>query len=361
MKNRFSNNDIEALLSLVRLGINHATYPLSQNYNWPVIQTLAYEQGLSAVVLDGVEKLPEEKRPPKDFTLQWIGEVLQTYEYRYEQYRRVIAEMAGFYNVHGLKMMVLKGYACSLDWPKPEHRPCGDIDIWQFGKQKEADALVALEINIKIDKSHHHHTVFNWRDFVVENHYDFINIHHHKSSREIERILKDLGKDDTHSMELYGEKVFLPSPNLHALFLIRHTSSHFAAEGINLRQVFDWGFFVKVHKEDVDWPWLEGVLHRFGMMEFYIILNAICVDELGFESNIFSKLQYDPSLKRQVFKEIVSPEYGIELPKVLIKRVAFKIRRWKGSAWKHELCYKESLWSAFLSGVCNHLIKPSSI
>lgn len=73
-------------------------------------------------------------------------------------------------------MMILKGYACSLDWPKPEHRPCGNIDIWLFGKQKEADALLANKKGLEIDSSHHHHhTIFYWRDFMVENHYDFFD------------------------------------------------------------------------------------------------------------------------------------------------------------------------------------------
>lgn len=48
-------------------------------------------------------------------------------------YLQAVASLAGFYNAHGYKMMVLKGYACSLNWPRPEHRPCGDIDIWLFG------------------------------------------------------------------------------------------------------------------------------------------------------------------------------------------------------------------------------------
>ena len=61
-----------------------------------------------------------------------------------------------------------------------------------------------------IDSSHHHHTVFYWRDFMVENHYDFVNIHSHKSNRKIETILKKLGQDESHSVEVYGEKVYLP-------------------------------------------------------------------------------------------------------------------------------------------------------
>lgn len=99
--------------------------------------------------------------------MEWIGETLQGYEYRYELYQRAIAELAEFYNSHGFKMMVLKGYACSLDWPKPEHRPCGDIDIWLFGQQREADAALVSWFKVqdpsfKIDSSHHHHTVFDW-------------------------------------------------------------------------------------------------------------------------------------------------------------------------------------------------------
>lgn len=207
------NQNHETLLALTRNGIGHSVADnLSGQVVWEDIQELANTHGLSAVVLDGIEKLQDNKRPPKELLLQWIGNTLQSYEQRYELYRKTIAEIAGWHNSHGYKMMVLKGYACSLNWPKPEHRPCGDIDIWQFGKQKEADEVLAREKGIKIDNSHHHHTVFTWRDFTVENHYDFLNVHHHKSNVEIEAILKELGQDDSHYVELYGEKYMYLHP-----------------------------------------------------------------------------------------------------------------------------------------------------
>ena len=89
--------------------------------------------------------------------------------------------------------MVLKGYACSLDWPRPEHRPCGDIDIWQFGEQKKADAAMKNE-GIEVDSSHHHHTVFYWNGFMVENHYDFINVFQHKSARRVGKNIQGVGE-----------------------------------------------------------------------------------------------------------------------------------------------------------------------
>lgn len=351
----------ESFLSLVRLGIGHHIDTLPINLDWHFIQTLAERQGLYAVVLDGIERLPNEKHPPQELLLEWIGEVLQNYEYRYDAYKNTIAEMAGFYNSHGFKMMVLKGYACSLNWPKPEHRPCGDIDIWQFGKQTEADATVACEKGIEIDNSHHHHTVFDWGDFMVENHYDFNHVHHHKSGPKLEKIFKELGKDASHYVILNGEKVYLPSPNLHTLFLLKHSMTDFAAFYVTLRQVLDWGFHVQKHHDEIDWEWLVGVINQFHMKDFFDCINAICVEDLGFQPSIFPYVQFNPSLKEKVLADVFAPKYTREEPNNLIPRLFFKFRRWKGNAWKHEMCYKESLMSGFWSGVKNHLLKPKSI
>ena len=318
-----------AFLKLVRLGIGHRADALSQNIDWLEMKDFAERHGLYAVVLDGIEKLPATARPPQEFLLEWIGEVLQGYEYQYEQYCKAIAKLAGFYNLHGYKMMVVKGYACSLDWPKPSHRPCGDIDIWQFGKQKEADALLAKEQGIEIDNSHHHHTVFNWHDFAVENHYDFINVYHHKSHTKLEKIFKKLAQDDTHYVELYGEKVYFPSPNLHALFLLKHTMLHFVSGEITLRQLLDWAFFVEKHTKVIEWGWLEKTLEEYGMMPLYQLFNAICMEDLGFSTLLFPSVQFNPSLKDKVLAEILMPDRVHNGNKGLILRLVGSFRRWK--------------------------------
>lgn len=291
----------KSFLSLIRLGIGHHSMDFPSNPEWPAIEALAVKQGLSAVALDGIEELRKFDYktlfPDKAVLTQWIGEVLQGYEYRYEMCRRTIAEMASFYNAHGFKMMILKGIACSHDWNKPEHRPIGDIDIWLFGRQKEADLALKTEKGIKIEDSFEHHTVFYWRDFMVENHYDFIDVHHRKSSPQLERILKSLGEDDSHYVDLYGERVYLPSPNLLALFLLRHSMEHFASTELTLRQLLDWAFFVEKHAKEVNWDWLIGLLEEFGMTPAFNVFNAICVEDLGFEAGLFHQVQFNPFLK----------------------------------------------------------------
>ena len=355
----------DAFWALVRQGIGRESRVLSQEIDWTAIKALADAHGLSAIVLDGINEVLKSNSQlstlNSQLKLSWIGEVMQNYEGRYASYEKAIGSLAGFYNQHGYKMMVLKGYACSLDWPNPKHRPCGDIDIWLFNQQAAADKELVSSFKFKIDSSHHHHTVFEWDGFSVENHYDFINVHHHKSNAEFEKILKQLGEDDSHFVVLNGENVYLPSPNLHALFLLKHLMMHFASEGIMLRQVVDWGFFVEKHSKDVDWNYVQEVLERFGGHQMFNTINAICVRDLGFDVAYFPTVRFDPNLKDRVVNEILAPKYSASVPKNIFGRVAFKVRRWRDNEWKHQLCYKDSMWSAFWSGAWNHLLKPSSI
>ena len=328
---------------------------------WEEIYAESERQAVTGILLHGIEKLSAEQRPAKVFLLQWIGEVMQNYETRYANYEKAISSLARFYNQHGYKMMVLKGYACSLNWPNPNHRPCGDIDVWLFGRQREADAALAREKGIKIDNSHHHHTVFFWGDFMVENHYDFVNVHTRKSSAELEKIFKSLGEDDSYSVEVLGEKVYMPSPNLHALFLAKHMASHFTGANITLRQVLDWAFFFEKHSSQIDRDWLIKMLKDFHLDEFMNSINAICVDELGFDAKIFPSVQFNPEIKSRVLNDIIQPEFEEASPKQLIPRLIYKFRRWQGNAWKQRLCYNESRWSAFWTGVWAKMLKPASI
>lgn len=172
----------EIFLHLVRLGIGHCSYYTSfQDVDWESLRALAAKQGLSAIVLDGLDvEIAAHVRNegidmPQRLRLEWIGEVMQNCEARYADYEKAIKDLAGFYSSLHIKMMVLKGYGLSLNYPKPNHRPCGDIDIWNFGKQKEADDWMTKECGIKVDTSEHHHTVFWWKDYMVENHYDFLS------------------------------------------------------------------------------------------------------------------------------------------------------------------------------------------
>ena len=366
----------KTFLTLVRLGLGHPAaldsetvqgISLPETIDWDAVLTLASEHGLAAIASDGAQVLSGQgalsgkRAMAPELKMRWIATVLRSYEQTYGDYRMRIAQLASLYQKHGFRMMVLKGYGLSLNYPVPAHRPCGDIDIWLFGRYKEADAALSQELSIPIDNAHHHHTIFQFRGYTVENHYDLVDTHYGHGNTELEKIFKSLTEKDLSSTEINGQTIWLPSPDFNALFLLRHMMQHFASTRMNIRQLLDWGLFVKRHSSDIDWPWLQDILHRFRMDGFFNCMMAICVEDLGFDPASFPACQADAAMKERILDDILSPEFSGQTPDRFLARIAFKYRRWQANAWKQDFCYGDNRFWSFLVSAWSHLIKPSMI
>ena len=328
-------------------------------------------QGVLALVADGLQiclKFNPNNNPFANETaadklrrIQWLGSVV-AYERMYAKYEKAMAELARLYATKNIRMMVLKGYGLSLDWPVPNHRPVGDLDIYNFGKWKEADALVAKKCGIKVDNGHEHHTVFCFNDVSVEDHYDFINTKAHRDAPKIEARLKVLAVNNYKEIDVEGAKIYLPSANFNAIFLMRHMGQHFAGEHLYLRQVLDWGFFVRAHHKEVDWKATIDFLKEIGIYTFFNQINAICVDNLGFPESCFPTIERNKDLEERILMDILHPEFAEEKPASgFIPILTFKFRRWWHNRWKHPLVYKEWLLPMFVTLLWSHLRRWKTI
>lgn len=327
---------------------------------WRGIYDLASKQGVLALVWDAVGMLPQALRPPRELCLRWAVNV-DRIEQLYRRQEAAIARLAAFYRDRGMPMMLLKGYGLSLSYPVPEHRPCGDIDIWLFGRQPEADQLVAAELGIPVDSGIEHHTTFRFDGIPVENHYDFVNTQTHASNAGIERLLKSLAEKPGEAVLVDGVPVYLPSASFNALFLLRHAGMHFAAAHIGLRHIADWYVFVARCHERIDWPALYAAARQARMTEFLNCLNAVCIDFLGLDAGVFPRFAHDAELECRVLNEVLAPEFSETAPSGLPRIVWFKTRRWWANRWKHRLIFDEQLTGAFLYSAWAHLKRPKTI
>ena len=110
----------------------------------------------------------------------------------YRQHEQAVGNLARFYAQHDIPMMLLKGHGLSLNYPKPALRPSGDIDVYLFGKWKEADQAIHKEKGIEVSSEHEHHTTFDWEEISVENHYDFVITLTRRSNRKLEIEFKQM-------------------------------------------------------------------------------------------------------------------------------------------------------------------------
>ena len=363
----------KGLMSMIRCAVHGHCYEnqLYNNIEWNLMFALANQQAIPVLLADGLQvymsvhpdaKLfSNESIADKQKRMQWLAQVM-AYERLYARHEQAMVDLAQLYASRGIRMMVLKGYGLSLDWPVPNHRPVGDLDIYNFGKWQEADALVEERCRIKVDDGHEHHTVFNFNGVAVENHYDFINTKAHRDAPNIEARLKALAEKDSKEIEVQGATIYLPSADFNAIFLMRHMGQHFAGEHLNLRQVLDWGFFVRAHHKEVGWNKNIAFLKEIGLYTFFNQINAICVDHLGFSEKDFPTIRRNQELEERILCDILHPEFAEKKPSFgLFSIIAFKLHRWWHNRWKHKLIYKDRLWVTFVTLMLSHLKRIETI
>lgn len=328
--------------------------------DWNAIFTIAKQQGVSAIVLDAIDLLNAQPRPSESVLIQWIKHSVMTGR-NYIKHADQIHTLADFYNQYGIRVLLLKGYGCSLCCPKPEHRPTGDIDVFLFGKKDEADALVEKVLGIRVHRGYHKHSTFNYGGGVVENHAKFIDDVSHKSNIRFEQILMSVLEKEG-CLQSPIDNVLLPSPTFNALFLLRHTGEHFASNEIMLRHVLDVGTFFQQYHSQIDWALVFKVYKEERMMRFFNAIATICVDHLGMDAACFASddklytYQSDgTALAERILSDIFEKKGVLPMTTVGIDTIAKKLkyaiqktRRWWHNRWKYKLVYNENLVESFL-------------
>lgn len=373
------------LLNLIKIALGKSTKcTLPNTLEWNILFDMSMKQCVPSVVLDGLNKslasepCQDDKGIGKMDKLKWLSMVLNM-ERKYTKHESIIAELAAFYRETGYQMMLLKGYGLSKYWPIPYHRPTGDIDIYLMfmnseGKDKShpawecADKLITEKLGIQVDNSHHHHSVFTYKGIMVENHYDFVNVHSHRSNRWIENEFKTLALKGNEEYTFdNGAKLLFPSPLLNCLFVARHNAIHFAAEHLNLRQLLDWALFVEERHKDIDWDYFWSMAKKMGMEKFVLCMTFISIRQLAFEKDVFHiPNEYEDFQKcnhgliDKVLDNILHPTDEANDG----KGIAYVINRyklWKSNLWKHRIVYSDSVFSTFCAQIKSHLMKPATI
>ena len=261
-------------LQLVRLGIGASSEAIIPDYvDWPGVQAIAEQQGLVGVSLDGIDKLPLERRPKKQDILQWIGVTLQ-HETQSAVQQKAASEMALIFQNNAIRTYVLKGEVVAECYPHPIHRfsvdmDCfllpenGDFDAWSFGN----DLIKAQGFEVIFD--YYKNSTFILPGLTVENHQFMVPFRGNKKLKRLEILLQSYMHNDKGEDKMEGTSLYRPPVMVTALFLIEHAYSHFLHEGLTWRMILDWVLFSRKHREEVDWYALDALIDEFGFRKFY--------------------------------------------------------------------------------------------
>ena len=300
----------ELFIQLVRVGIGTSKdAKIPNEVDWVQLKALADSQGLSAVVLDGMDMLNTNpsagsgqvwngsKQMPKRVRLEWSGEVLQQEQVNAIQ-QKAAGEMALLFHENGIRTYVLKGQVIAECYPRPEHRHSVDMDCFVVNENQndnengvwEQGNKVIEEAGFEVKRDFYKNSTFFFPGLTVENHRFLTPFRGNKRLKSLERLLQRLINDNDNENENRFEETYLyrPPVMVSALFLIEHAYSHFLHEGLTWRMVLDWVMFCRRHREEIDWKAFEGYVDEFGFRRFYDVFNAIGVETFNENDNLGS-------------------------------------------------------------------------
>ena len=217
--------------------------------DWELFYVLSQKQGVVAIVFDKIKEIPKEFAPPKTITMRWISHALSIEE-QMKKKERIATEFAEELSKRDIQTIVLKGLAYASYYPNPYHRESGDLDCYLMGKKDEGDKIT-IEIGGKMEEAGYKHSHLYYKGLTIENHNFLTSFDNTKLGIRTEQLLQE------QIIEGYrligGTKLQNPSADFNAIFLIKHAQRHFIKEGICVRHLLDWGFFLKSESHNVNW------------------------------------------------------------------------------------------------------------
>lgn len=280
------NKDTLYFFRLVRSGAGLGAAPVSDTADtavtpgsWERIYRMAADHGLSAVVWDGICRLPAAQQPPRETRIRWALSA-EKLEERYRHQQQTASKLAARFSEEGLRMLLLKGLGLSRDYPLPEHRECGDIDIYLYGQSDKGDRVLH-EIGAHPYFDVPKHSEYVWDGVLIENHRTILNVRRNRTERELNAVLvRLLEKEGTHDL---APGIQAPRATFNAIFLIRHAAVHFQKEGIVLRHLCDWACFLTRHWDEIDHALFRTAMEDYRMDRFADLMTAAAVEYLGAE------------------------------------------------------------------------------
>lgn len=365
---------MEQLLALLRLGLSTSTiekenlsdFIMLSSDKWARLGDMARIQGVLGFVLDGIECLEETPYGPtrelsKQQKLEWIGQVMQLEQGNKHQ-MEVMSDLALKWINEGCKVMLMKGQANGLLYPKPFHRSPGDIDCYLFENYQLGNEI-AKRAGAVVDEGWYKHSQIFYKGEMFENHQYFDHTRDGIRGKQIEKELENALNVDSSEYGSLTPTILMPPCQWNAMFLTYHACAHFVSEGLRLKQILDWAMFLVKHQQDVDWKRFYEYCERNHLRKFVDAMTTISVEHLGLEINNSDIVVGSPYTEKILNDTLYADDYvynaggSVWKCRWLVVKNLFKYR------WKYEEIYEESVWKQlwwYVSGYLFHTEKTEN-
>lgn len=311
---------------------------------WQGLIDQAAHQGVLALAYDALPKGKPISGLAKELHIRW-GLSVQRMEDRNRRQREALKELVGLFRSEGIEVLLLKGLGLSEDYPQPDHRECGDLDIFLFGDYEKGNKIVEKQ-GIEVRREGTKHSTFFFKGIPVENHLNFLDIVSFKTNVNIEAHLTRILEEQGFSTILIDDvELRIPTPDFTAIFLTCHDITHFLASGLVLRYLCDLALFFTHNAASINFQPVLQILKEESQLELLTSFLDLAQNHLGMSTNIVPALVPNGKISEWVFQDTMNNPFRRKGLNKLLKMSVFK-RKVIGaihlyqSKWKYDLVGK---------------------
>lgn len=266
---------------------SHAPTDEVLNVDWQDIYTELEQQTITCLVADVLEE--HRYAIPTELQSTWVNRLA----YNISSYHRILAYQDATIqalNAKNVPVVVLKGAISAMNYPRPERRIMGDIDLFVPVEHFEEARDCLLQEGFTYaegesgnidDASKQKHLGMQKDGIILELHIRAFRL----SDRYADILLNqtmEAGLQDIQWMMLEGYHIPALPMLQNAIELLVHVQGHFCNVGIGLRQIVDWMLFAQNNLTDEVYDKeFKPILMQTGLETFAQTLTRMCQLYLG--------------------------------------------------------------------------------
>ena len=279
--------------------------------DWKALMRLAQSQSVLGLVANVLlsDKESAQRIPVK--MQQRLRTFLRSNMATHSVLNRTLLQVVKLMDDAGVESVLLKGQGVARNYPMPELRQCGDIDLYvgvkNFAKACDLIDTIASETKLPENGESDKHYEAKVGDVVVEIH-KYSEVHPSAYYDSIYQKYADEGlTKDLRIYDISGMSVNTPADTFNAFYIFNHIWQHFLTSGVGLRQFIDWMLFLHEHKTTIDQAKLKRILEDMNLMRPWQVLGCVLVDDLGLPAYDFPFYdgRYERRKKRRVLKRVL--------------------------------------------------------
>ena len=358
----------EALFKILRVAIgNESDFSLPADVNLLEIMDLSEKVGINGLAVCGLQKLTDNgfdliaaTKDEKKRRVTWIGHTMMMGQKTKLQWMSV-QKLVALYLRNGITTVGLKGMTVAQWYPNPMLRDSCDFDCFLLNKSLDRATCFAYEDGnrvveakgVHVDRSIYVHSVFEYKDLVVENHHFLSAIKLSKRHQRMDSLLRNLLLTEP-LQPVMDSQLMMGSPMFNAVFLTQHAHRHMLNGMMPMKLLTDWALFIK-NNPLLDWARYWEYMGEYGMLRFAQSMTRLSSTLLGAE--LQEVLPVDDEADAMLEESLWDSPSGTDKKKTLFARRLGMIPKMIHARKKYKVFYDLSSFQMIVAYVWGYLFR----